>query len=25
METLVEDRPMGPGMLFPHFGVRETL
>jgi len=25
METLVEDRAMGPGMLFPHFNVRETL
>jgi hypothetical protein len=25
MATLVEDRPMGPGMAFPHFNVRETL
>jgi len=25
METLVEDRPMGPGMAFPHFSVKETL
>jgi hypothetical protein len=25
METLVEDRAMGPGMAFPHFGVKETL
>lgn len=25
METLVEDRPMGPGMAFPHFAVKETL
>jgi hypothetical protein len=25
METLVEDRAMGPGMAFPHFSVRETL
>ncbi len=25
MATLVEDRPMGPGMAFPHFAVKETL
>ena len=25
METLVEDRAMGPGMIFPHFDVKETL
>jgi hypothetical protein len=25
METLVEDRAMGPGMAFPHFGQKETL
>ncbi len=25
METLVEDRAMGPGMAFPHFSIRETL
>jgi hypothetical protein len=25
METLVEDRAMGPGMAFPHFETRETL
>ena len=25
MATLVEDRPMGPGMTFPHFAVKETL
>jgi hypothetical protein len=25
METLVEDRAMGPGMAFPHFSTRETL
>lgn len=25
METLVEDRPMGPGMAFPHFSTKETL
>ena len=25
METLVEDRAMGPGMVFPHFDVKETL
>jgi hypothetical protein len=25
METLVEDRAMGPGMIFPHFSVKETL
>lgn len=25
METMVEDRPMGPGMAFPHFSVKETL
>src|SRR5262245_56206818 len=25
METLVENRPMGPGMAFPHFSTRETL
>jgi len=25
MATLVEDRAMGPGMAFPHFGVKETL
>jgi hypothetical protein len=25
METLVEDRAMGPGMVFPHFSVKETL
>lgn len=25
MAALVEDRPMGPGMLFPHFHVKETL
>jgi hypothetical protein len=25
METLVEDRPMGPAMIFPHFSVKETL
>ena len=25
METLVEDRAMGPGMAFPHFSVKETL
>lgn len=25
METLVEDRAMGPGMAFPHFAVKETL
>ncbi|HEX6239113.1 MAG TPA: hypothetical protein VFZ68_18080 [Acidimicrobiales bacterium] len=25
MAALVEDRPMGPGMLFPHFTVKETL
>lgn len=25
MATYVEDRPMGRGMAFPHFAVRETL
>jgi hypothetical protein len=25
METLVEGRPMGPGMAFPHFSTKETL
>ena len=25
METLVEDRAMGPGMAFPHFDTKETL
>jgi hypothetical protein len=25
MATFVEDRPMGPGMLFPHFETKETL
>jgi hypothetical protein len=25
MATLVEDRPMGPGMAFPHFALKETL
>ena len=25
METLVEDRPMGPGMAFPHFSTKEML
>ena len=25
MATLVEDRPMGPGMAFPHFHTKETL
>lgn len=25
METLVEDRAMGPGMAFPHFDLKETL
>lgn len=25
MATMVEDRPMGPGMAFPHFEVKETL
>ncbi|HMK11144.1 MAG TPA: hypothetical protein VK461_06165 [Acidimicrobiales bacterium] len=25
METLVEDRAMGPGMAFPHFSTRQTL
>jgi hypothetical protein len=25
METMVEDRPMGPGMAFPHFSTKETL
>jgi hypothetical protein len=25
MELLVEDRSMGPGMAFPHFGVKEML
>ena len=25
METLVEDRPMGPGMAFPHFMTKELL
>lgn len=25
METMVEDRAMGPGMAFPHFSTKETL
>ena len=25
MATLVEDRPMGPGMAFPHFAVKEVI
>jgi hypothetical protein len=25
MATLAEDRPMGPGMAFPHFAVKEML
>jgi hypothetical protein len=25
METFVEDRPMGPGMAFPHFDTQEIL